>query len=864
MVRKFTTAVELPGDPASGLQAATKDYVDTGLSAKVPTSRSVIAGTGLTGGGSLAADRTLSADFGTAAGKIAQGNDSRITGAEQTSNKGVAGGYAALDGNTLIPRAYNYLATTTLDGTIKMTGALGGSGSSPTIPSLAGGATGTFLSKNSGTDYDTAWKTPTQLTASLDLATKSLKGLMSSSDKLRMDQFYDAEADFGFVGDLWTTLGTTAVTGTAMTDSTNPFTADDVGKRVVVPKAGAGSSPNQAALITTIAAYVNSGQVTLTTGATNNVSTASVHYGTDNSAAEALMVSTINNLVWSGARVQFGRGATNRYGVQTCWVFNKACQIEGLGGGHTADSGTWQTIGGTCLVWWGSSSDGGTPFQAMINFIPTGAQNLKRVALRHIWLDCNNNGQNQALYGLKLVSCAGHMLEDFYVMDALAQSVWLDVGSTPTEAKDTTRFSHRNLCYRQLDHTPGATTTPTTTSSALTWSTSGQSMSIAAANNLRTSGYVWVESNLGYPILVYYTGGGGTTTLTGCRVSTEDTVNAPASYANAFVVEASPGNAGAYKLNGVVGADTCCGIIEVAQISYGTTWGPAAIEFMNSDSIIIRNVFMNGGSNTTDSNGNRQRRPGIRFNGSNTNIALVSRNNIVYDTDPGGNAGGGISSMGVNNAGTALTYPAGPNKAYGYNLGNGASLPTVEGAAQFVWTGNGCLVPSEHGRVSTSTLTCNSSSSIIIAQILLPPQWAQIGLTVRCRFTLTKTAAGSATRVTGVKLGTAGTTSDTTVNSVSRTPTAAADAGVEEIVFTVVGPLGASCTSVMTSVLNKGTASAGLSNSAGLVSMGAGTPVTFNSGGGQTWLSFFMTTGLSEVITILPPVLVEVLKGASP
>jgi hypothetical protein len=45
----------------------------------------VSAGTGLTGGGDLSANRTISANFGTSAGTIAQGNDARITGAVQSS-----------------------------------------------------------------------------------------------------------------------------------------------------------------------------------------------------------------------------------------------------------------------------------------------------------------------------------------------------------------------------------------------------------------------------------------------------------------------------------------------------------------------------------------------------------------------------------------------------------------------------------------------------------------------------------------------------------------------------------------------------------------------------------------------------------
>lgn len=48
---------------------------------KAAASRQVIAGTGLTGGGDLTADRTLSVSYGTTAGTAAQGNDSRLSDA---------------------------------------------------------------------------------------------------------------------------------------------------------------------------------------------------------------------------------------------------------------------------------------------------------------------------------------------------------------------------------------------------------------------------------------------------------------------------------------------------------------------------------------------------------------------------------------------------------------------------------------------------------------------------------------------------------------------------------------------------------------------------------------------------------------
>jgi hypothetical protein len=58
---------------------ANEASISTLNSGKVPTTRTLTAGTGLTGGGTLAADRTFAVDFGTAAGKVTQGNDTRVT-----------------------------------------------------------------------------------------------------------------------------------------------------------------------------------------------------------------------------------------------------------------------------------------------------------------------------------------------------------------------------------------------------------------------------------------------------------------------------------------------------------------------------------------------------------------------------------------------------------------------------------------------------------------------------------------------------------------------------------------------------------------------------------------------------------------
>lgn len=88
----------------------------TNLSAP-PTSRQILSGTGLTGGGDLSADRTLTVSYGTTAGTAAQGNDSRITGAVQTSSLPLAIGSGGT-GQTSASAAYNALAPTTTVGDI--------------------------------------------------------------------------------------------------------------------------------------------------------------------------------------------------------------------------------------------------------------------------------------------------------------------------------------------------------------------------------------------------------------------------------------------------------------------------------------------------------------------------------------------------------------------------------------------------------------------------------------------------------------------------------------------------------------------------------------------------------------------------
>jgi hypothetical protein len=93
--------IQLAGDLAGTAASPTVP----GLTSKASTSTTITAGTGLTGGGDLSANRTLAVSFGTTAGTAAPGDDTRITGAEQTINKGAVNGYASLNSSTRIPTA---------------------------------------------------------------------------------------------------------------------------------------------------------------------------------------------------------------------------------------------------------------------------------------------------------------------------------------------------------------------------------------------------------------------------------------------------------------------------------------------------------------------------------------------------------------------------------------------------------------------------------------------------------------------------------------------------------------------------------------------------------------------------------------
>lgn len=143
-----TQVIRANSATSTGLEYHTLVASDVGA---VSTATQVIAGTGLTGGGALTANVTLSASFGTAAGTITQGNDTRVVNAVQTSRNintstGLQGGGNLTADLTLSPVYGTTAGTVTQGNDSRITGSVQGPGSSTdTAIALFSGTTGKLI-----------------------------------------------------------------------------------------------------------------------------------------------------------------------------------------------------------------------------------------------------------------------------------------------------------------------------------------------------------------------------------------------------------------------------------------------------------------------------------------------------------------------------------------------------------------------------------------------------------------------------------------------------------------------------------------------------------------------------------------------
>jgi hypothetical protein len=707
-------------------------------------------------------------------------------------------------------------------------------------------------------------------------------------------QFIDLISQYGLKFDHRVTFDGACSTGSAgiITSATINFQPADIGKRIVLT--GAGASGAQYA--GTISSLNSTTSANVTPNISTTVSSVGLQVHTDDLPGWTSFITDLNtNTTYYGAIISMraawtASGFTNRSGISSFLpAIQKPIYFQGIGGGHTADTGDYTKVGGTCIAYAGTSS-APTAFGAVMSFIPAlgaTAQSLKQVTLKNLWIDCRNGDQNEALKGFQFWSCTGADIADIFVMDPLgigmeflvvAPGVSVPNAGALGEAKDCTRNILENISFRCLDGPQaGTSTTATTTTSVITFSATGQSLTLAAAiTNQPSAGYVWVMTSIGILVLVNFTGGGGTTTLTGCTVNAMDALYSYATVSGSAVVAATPGNACSMLLDGdgiaTTGANTCLNQFNTVIIEQGSTYGPAGVEFRNSDSNLVSNLVINGGSVTVVNAINRVTRPGVRFNGH-SSTASHARNNEIEGGSPGA---GGCSAMALTSAGALLTEPSGPNYWNLQQFGNGEPIPSMErvttsatqgAAGPFLdWNPNGGFRVGRIGPVSTTTQTISATTGLVAGCTTwdLPDQCFQLGTAIRWTIPVSKTAAGTAARTMAIHYGATGSTTDGVIATASITPTAAADQGVYIIDF-VITALGTGTSGAALAyyyLLHESASAAGLGVNAGTMTM-----TGFNTNlpaSGPTYLTVVIVTGTSEVLTINPPARVECISPGNP
>lgn len=705
------------------------------------------------------------------------------------------------------------------------------------------------------------------------LSTKDENAIIVRWNPKKMRLFVDPVADYGATFDHKVVFDGACSTGapTKITSATAAFVATDNGKRITL--AGAGASG--AMYVGTITAIDSATQVTVSPSISTTVSAKGLQWHTDDLTAWTNLINDVNASTFPGAVIKMEgpmpavTGFTNRSGISGFLpTITKQVVFDGIAGSHTSDIGDYTKAGGSCIAYVGVTS-GTSLTDAVMKIAPpvsASGQALKRVGLRHFWIDCRNGDQNEALKGISLQSCHMFDIDDVFVVDALAVGIeFVVVGpgnaSALGEAKDITRGHVKNWCSRQLDNpSAGAMTTPILMTSAVVLTTTPQSLTVAA-NTLPASGFAWVETANGYPVLFQYTGGGGTTTLTGCVVSAMDAINAPTTVNGSNVVQAVPGNACCVLLDGDTTANANLSHFDTVQLSHGTTWGPAAMEFRNCDSIESTNVVVNGGNHTNDGAINRIRKPGVRFNGSNSAATLAARNNVFRSGDPGA---GGVSQMGVLNTGSRLLSQAQANYWDLYQLGNGAPIPDIEGNAFFYWTPNGGLMYGADGGVATVNQAIANTLTLITGTLIsIPPQGFQVGTVLRWTLTGLQTAAAVGACVSTIRIGTAGTTADAAVLTITQpTSTVATATGFKMVIEMTIRSLGAAATVIGKGTLEQGTA-AGIGG-ATQISMPTPTTATFNSTTAQQFVHADFISGGAGTTVTFEQAFCEVVNPANP
>jgi hypothetical protein len=191
------THVSEAGTPVNkALLQPVEDYLATGV---VPVERTITAGSGLSGGGSLDADRTLSVKFGTTAGTVCEGNDYRLSNARTPT----AHNHAAGD----LPSTYTLLDHFINSGEIE-------------VAQIAGIKNSLYRGKNLGTSYTSEQQFQVASGKFLDLWVGDYWVINDTRYYIAAFNYYYNTGDLGFA--LTTNHVTLVTSGSLYTHRMNP------------------------------------------------------------------------------------------------------------------------------------------------------------------------------------------------------------------------------------------------------------------------------------------------------------------------------------------------------------------------------------------------------------------------------------------------------------------------------------------------------------------------------------------------------------------------------------------------------------------------------------------------------------------
>lgn len=571
----------------------------------------------------------------------------------------------------------------------------------------------------------------------------------------------------------------------------------------------------------------------------------------------------------------------------------------GVAGTTTADVGSFVAAGGSWLYYNGPLGDfimTHVPISGTANYQQ--GENLKGIQVTDLNFAASGTSLGYGYcQGLRLLSCVGWYAKNLFVNEpAFLAYEFSTLGAGMLgEAADCTRGTAINLRFRCL---AGPAATAAQISAAGTAITAGAGTNIntfAGAGTIATAALTaaaWPAGTGGVGLayvqaidqltgnvmdyLVSYTGNAGpgltgvttlglwwnqanATTLAAAAPATGNPKPNALLFAGALVRPAYAAWAIGMRMHGSLTANTS---INTFLRASGAHWMGAAAYLGNSDTNHFHGMTWNRSTAGTPTGIGWDVQGCTAIGFVSGQAVAVSRNNVWWGGDPGS---GGVNIRGTNSYG--YTGPATPNRWISYELGNGAPIPVVGTGAYFTWEGNGTFTPGPIGVVSTTTQAVPVAVTLITGtSVPVPPQGFQIGTTLKFTIKLAKTAAGVAAWQAICKIGTANTTADAAISTItSLANTAAIDAGTLTVTV-IVDSLGAAATArVFWHLDHVLTATTGLGALTGQVTLTpcVVTTATFNSTAPAQFIHIDFTPGAAAVMSVYQA-FAECVKAGNP